>query len=187
VHGASGARRPGVSYRIVEGDGGVPLNVATAGDPAKPAILLVHGIGQSHVSFEAQLRAPLSDEFHVVSFDLRGHGNSGKPWEPEAYKDSARWAGDVRRVIEALGLERPVLLGWSYGTLVVSDYLRRYGTDPARGHRAGRRLRRPDAAAGRAAAGDGRADDAQSRAAVERRSGRERCRRGDHGGPADGP
>jgi non-heme chloroperoxidase len=120
---------PGVSYRIVEGDGGVPLNVATAGDPAKPAILLVHGIGQSHVSFEAQLRAPLSDEFHVVSFDLRGHGNSGKPWEPEAYKDSARWAGDVRRVIEALGLERPVLLGWSYGTLVVSDYLRRYGTD----------------------------------------------------------
>lgn len=120
---------PGVSYRIVEGEGGVPLNVATAGDPAKPAILLVHGIGQSHVSFEAQLRAPLTDEFHVVSFDLRGHGNSGKPWEPDAYKDSARWAGDVRRVIEALGLERPVLLGWSYGTLVVSDYLRRYGTD----------------------------------------------------------
>ena len=48
----------GVSYRIVAGEGGVPLNVATAGDPAKPAILLVHGIGQSHVSFEQQLRAP---------------------------------------------------------------------------------------------------------------------------------
>lgn len=119
----------GVSYRIVDGEGGVPLNVASAGDPAKPAILLVHGIGQSHVSFEQQLRAPLTDEFHVVSFDLRGHGNSGKPWEPEAYKDSARWAGDVRRVVEALGLQRPVLLGWSYGTLVVADYLRRYGTD----------------------------------------------------------
>lgn len=119
----------GVRYRIVEGEGGVPLNVAAAGDPAKPAILLVHGIGQSHVSFEQQLRAPLTDEFHVVAFDLRGHGNSGKPWEPEAYKESARWAGDVRRVIEALDLDRPVLLGWSYGTLVVSDYLRRYGTD----------------------------------------------------------
>jgi pimeloyl-ACP methyl ester carboxylesterase len=120
---------PGISYRVIEGEGGVPLNVASTGDPAKPAILLVHGIGQSHVSFEAQLRAPLSDEFHVVSFDLRGHGNSGKPWEPEAYKESARWAGDVRRVMEALGLKRPVLLGWSYGTMVVSDYLRRYGTD----------------------------------------------------------
>jgi non-heme chloroperoxidase len=119
----------GVRYRTVEGEGGVPLNVASAGDPAKPAILLVHGIGQSHVSFEQQLRAPLTDEFQVVAFDLRGHGNSGKPWEPDAYKDSARWGGDVRRVIEALGLDRPVLLGWSYGTLVVSDYLRRYGTD----------------------------------------------------------
>lgn len=124
---------PGVTYRLVDGDGGVPLNVASAGDPTKPVILLVHGLGQSHVSFEEQLRAPLTEQFHVVSFDLRGHGNSGKPWEPEAYKESARWAGDVRRVIEALRLERPVLLGWSYGTMVVSDYLRRYGTDSIAG------------------------------------------------------
>jgi pimeloyl-ACP methyl ester carboxylesterase len=119
---------PGLRYQTIEGEGGVPLNVVSAGDPARPALLLVHGIGQSHVSFEEQLRGPLAEQFHVVSFDLRGHGNSGKPWSGADYQDSAKWAGDVHRVIETLGLRRPVLLGWSYGTLVVSDYLRHYGT-----------------------------------------------------------
>ncbi len=115
-------------YQTVEGHGGVPLNVVSVGDPSKPTLLLVHGIGQSHVSFEAQLGAPLTAEFHVVTFDLRGHGNSGKPWEAEAYTTSAAWAGDVRAIIDALALEQPLLLGWSYGTLVVADYLREYGT-----------------------------------------------------------
>ncbi len=124
---------PGLRYQTVAGEGGVPLNVVAAGDPARPSMLLVHGIGQSHASFEEQLRGPLAEEFHVVAFDLRGHGNSGKPWNASDYTDSAKWAGDVRRVIEALGLRRPVLLGWSYGTLVVADYLRHFGTQQLAG------------------------------------------------------
>ncbi len=120
-------------YQVVEGSGGVPLNVVTAGDKSKPAILLVHGIGQSHLSWENQLGAPLTDEFYVVAFDLRGHGNSGKPWNADAYQDYRNWAGDVQRVIAATGIDRPVLVGWSYGTLVVSDYLRTYGASGLRG------------------------------------------------------
>ena len=77
---ADGAARAPLQYQTVLGAGDVPLNVVTAGDPAKPAILLIHGIGQSHLSFEHQLQSPLTDEFYVVSFDLRGHANSGKPW-----------------------------------------------------------------------------------------------------------
>ncbi len=119
---------PGLRNQTVEGEGGVPLNVVSAGDRSRPALLLVHGIGQSHVSFEEQLRGSITDQFYVVSFDLRGHGNSGKPWNAADYTDSKKWAGDVHRVIEALGLRKPVLLGWSYGTLVVADYLRHYGT-----------------------------------------------------------
>ncbi len=115
-------------FSRVEGTGGVPLNVVEAGERGKPAILLVHGIGQSYLSFEPQLRSALADEFHLVAFDLRGHGASGKPWQRDAYVDSAAWAGDVQRVIAATGLQRPVVLGWSYGTLVVGDYLRHAGT-----------------------------------------------------------
>jgi len=114
-------------YQTVAGHGGVPLNVVSAGDPSNPALLLVHGIGQSSVSFEEQMVPELYEEFHLVTFDLRGHGNSGKPWDAQAYTDSASWAGDVQRIIEALDLDRPVILGWSYGTLVVADYLRHYG------------------------------------------------------------
>jgi pimeloyl-ACP methyl ester carboxylesterase len=115
-------------FRTVESADGVPLNVVTAGDPTHPAILLVHGIGQSYLAFENQLSSSLRQKYYLVAFDLRGHGNSGKPWRPEAYSDRATWAGDVNSVIRALGLRRPVILGWSYGTLVVLDYMRLHGT-----------------------------------------------------------
>jgi pimeloyl-ACP methyl ester carboxylesterase len=115
-------------FRTVEGAGGVPLNVAEAGDASKPAILMIHGIGQSYLSFDRQLGSTLAQDYHLVAFDLRGHGNSGKPWTAEAYKDTAIWAEDVKRVIAATQLAKPVVLGWSYGTAVVADYVRHVGT-----------------------------------------------------------
>jgi pimeloyl-ACP methyl ester carboxylesterase len=124
---APGGDHEGLRYRVVEGVDGVPLNVVEAGDPARPGLLLVHGIGQSTLSFENQLHSTLAQEFHLVAYDLRGHGNSGKPWNREAYVDSAKWAGDLERVRVATGLVRPVLVGWSYGTVVTADYLRHYG------------------------------------------------------------
>jgi pimeloyl-ACP methyl ester carboxylesterase len=120
-------------FTSVAGAGGVPLNVVSAGDPSNPSILLVHGIGQSYVSWENQLRSPLTDHFFVVAYDLRGHGNSGKPWNKEAYQDYRQWAGDVQAVIAAMHLDHPVLVGWSYGTLAVADYLRAYGASGLRG------------------------------------------------------
>jgi pimeloyl-ACP methyl ester carboxylesterase len=124
---APGEEHEGLRYRVVEGVDGVPLNVVEAGDPSRPGLLLVHGIGQSALSFENQLHSTLAQEFHLVAYDLRGHGNSGKPWNREAYVDSAKWAGDLERVRVATGLVRPVLVGWSYGTVVTADYLRHYG------------------------------------------------------------
>lgn len=124
---AAGEEHDGLRFSTVEGVDGVPLNVVEAGDPAKPGILFVHGIGQSYLSFENQLHSPLAQEFHLVAFDLRGHGNSGRPYNREAYVDSAKWAGDLERVRVATGLAHPVLVGWSYGTVVTSDYLRHYG------------------------------------------------------------
>ena len=115
-------------YQTVEGAGGVPLNVVTAGDPGSPAILFIHGIGQSHYSFVRQLDSDLADDFFLVAFDLRGHGASGKPWATEAYSESEVWAQDVAAVIAATRLDRPVVVAWSYGTLVAMDYVREFGT-----------------------------------------------------------
>lgn len=130
---AAPAASPALNFQMVEGAGGVMLNVVTAGDKSKPAILLVHGIGQSYVSWENQLRAPVTDEFYVVAFDLRGHGNSAKPYGKEFYNDYRNYAGDVQAVIKATGIQKPLLVGWSYGTLVVADYLRTYGPGELRG------------------------------------------------------
>jgi pimeloyl-ACP methyl ester carboxylesterase len=121
------------SFRTVEGTGGVPLNVVTVGDPKNPPILLVHGLGQSYLSFEPQFRSELASRYFLVAFDLRGHGNSAKPWDRAAYAHDAIWAEDVERVVRALQLRPPVIVGWSYGTLVAVDYLRRAGADAVAG------------------------------------------------------
>jgi pimeloyl-ACP methyl ester carboxylesterase len=61
--------------------------------------------------------------------DIRGHGRSDKPLDPNAYDDSAQWAADVNNVITGLGLKQPVLCGWSYGGAIICDYLRAHGDD----------------------------------------------------------
>ncbi len=63
----------------------------------------------------------------MVTFDLRGHGNSDKPLVAEAYRESRRWADDIDAIIRRVGLHKPVLAGWSYGGRVMCDYLTHYG------------------------------------------------------------
>jgi pimeloyl-ACP methyl ester carboxylesterase len=125
---AARAAEPALEFRTVAGAQGVPLNVVTTGDRAGRPVVFVHGIGQSYVAFENQLRSSLRRSLFLVAFDLRGHGNSGKPWNPDAYSDRAIWAADLDSVIRGLELREPLLVGWSYGTLVVLDYVRVHGT-----------------------------------------------------------
>ena len=117
------------NYSTVQGAGGVPLNVVTAGDPASPPILLIHGFGQSHYSFVHQLNSDLAEDYFLVTFDLRGHGASGKPWAAEDYSEHTVWAEDVAAVVSATGIERPVVVAWSYGTMIAMDYIREFGVD----------------------------------------------------------
>ena len=72
-------------------------------------------------------RASELQSFHLVAFDMRGHGQSDKPDVPAAYQSSNVWADDVAAVIDGLGLENPLAVFWSYSGLVLCDYLRRYG------------------------------------------------------------
>jgi non-heme chloroperoxidase len=75
-----------------------------------------------------QLDSDLAREFHIVTYDLRGHGNSDKPLDPAAYRNSVAWGHEVQAVIDATGLKRPVLVGWSYAGRVISDHLATVGT-----------------------------------------------------------
>lgn len=116
----------------IEGAGGVPLHTETAGDPEAPPILFLHGVGQSHFMFHRQFESSLAEDFFLVSFDLRGHGASGKPWTDAAYAPAA-FASDVAAVLNGVGARRPLIVAWSYGTLVALDYLRAQGVGNASG------------------------------------------------------
>ena len=111
------------------------LNVAVQewGDPKGPDILFVHGFSQSHLSWSKQVLSDLARTFHMVTYDLRGHGQSDKPLDAIFYIESHRWADELMAVMEATGVCRPVLVGWSYGGRIVSDYLMKYGDEAIAG------------------------------------------------------
>ena len=117
---------PYKAYTVKSADG-VALAVQEWGNPSGPEILFIHGFSQSSLSWSRQVKSDLAKEFRMVTFDLRGHGNSDKPLVAEAYRESRRWADDIDAIIKQVGLRKPVLVGWSYGGRVMNDYLTHYG------------------------------------------------------------
>ncbi|MEM9047627.1 MAG: alpha/beta hydrolase [Pseudomonadota bacterium] len=111
----------------VIGAGGVALHVRDSGPSEAPAILMIHGWSQYHGCWQAQ--TPLAARFRLVSYDLRGHGASEKPGADEAYAGGAVWGEDVAAIITALALNRPILVGWSYGSRSVAAFLERFGSE----------------------------------------------------------
>ena len=107
---------------------GLELATYETGTPDGPAILFLHGFSQSALSWQGQMQDDgLGAQFRMVAYDLRGHGASGQPADPARYADDSLFAGDTAAVIAALGLKRPVLVGWSYAGRLINDYLRLHG------------------------------------------------------------
>ncbi|MDG4649287.1 alpha/beta fold hydrolase [Roseibacterium sp. SDUM158017] len=96
------------------------------GDETRPPILLIHGWAQQSVCWQP-VTERLSDRFFVVAMDLRGHGASDKPSHDAAYTDTRLWGDDVKAVMDATGLQRPVLTGWSYASRVIAAHVATYG------------------------------------------------------------
>lgn len=88
-------------------------------------VLLVHGWMCSSRFWQRNV-PDLATGFRVVTLDLRGHGNSSKALAGHTIRQYAR---DVRAVVEHLGLQAPVLLGWSLGGPVVLSYYEQFGKD----------------------------------------------------------
>jgi non-heme chloroperoxidase len=114
------------SHRVV-GGGGAQLHVIETGTTSGRPILFIHGTSQCWRNWSRQMSSNLADDYRLVAMDLRGHGLSDRP--REGYTDSRLWADDVNATIQALGLDHPILCGWSYGPLVILDYIRHYGED----------------------------------------------------------
>jgi non-heme chloroperoxidase len=90
-------------------------------------ILLLHGFSQAHGAWRHQVASDLAQRFRLVTYDLRGHGDSDKPAGAHYYREGRRWADELDAVIAQSGLHRPIVVAWSYAGRVVLDYLAAYG------------------------------------------------------------
>ena len=93
-------------------------------------VVLIHGVCMSRRFFERNTEA-LAERFRVVSVDLRGHGESPAS---EGGHTVAQYAQDVKHLLDTLGLEDAVLVGWSMGSFVIWDLVRQFGAGGIAAH-----------------------------------------------------
>ncbi|WP_072690742.1 alpha/beta fold hydrolase [Rhodococcus marinonascens] len=116
-----------MAIRETVGIDGTPLVYSVTGAPEARPLVLLHGWAQSSKCWGADVLDDFAARYRVIAVDLRGHGYSGAP--DTGYDDSAIWAGDVDAVLAAESVTSgAVLLGWSYGGLVICDFLEAHGT-----------------------------------------------------------
>lgn len=99
----------------VRGDG-LALAVFEHGDRGRPTIVLVHGYPDSHAVWDRVAEA-LAARFHVVTYDVRGAGDSDVPASREGYRLS-HLAADLEAVIRATAGGRPAhVVGHDWGSI----------------------------------------------------------------------
>jgi lipase len=93
------------------------LNLHAWGDPAMPPLVCLHGVTAHGRRFRRLAEERLAADFHVVSPDLRGHGNSD--WDPPW--TIATHAHDVLETLDAAGIRRASWIGHSFGGRLVLE------------------------------------------------------------------
>jgi peroxiredoxin len=94
-----------------QGVGGVRIVADRLGDPAAPAVVFLHGGGQTRRSWGGAAAAVAERGWQAIPVDLRGHGESD--WSKDGDYRVTTFAGDVVEVLRHL--PRPVLVGASLG------------------------------------------------------------------------
>lgn len=92
------------------------LSVLEAGTAGRP-LLLLHGFTGAKEDFGDWVDHFAAEGWWVVAPDLRGHGDSHKPSDEDAYS-LALFAGEVLALVDELGWDRFALLGHSMGGMI---------------------------------------------------------------------
>jgi proline iminopeptidase len=97
----------------------------------RPTVVLLHGgPGLDHTFYKGEDALALADVAQVICYDQRGNGRSDWGSPDEWTLDT--WADDVVRLCDALGVERPVIVGASFGGFVAQRYLARHFDHPSK-------------------------------------------------------
>ena len=98
--------------------GGVSTRVAEAGNPASPALILLHGTGGHWEAYAANL-GPLSQHFHCIAIDMVGNGFTDKP---DYDYEIGVYVAHVTGVLDALGVPVASFIGMSLGSWVAARF-----------------------------------------------------------------
>ena len=85
--------------------------------PRQRSVMFIHGAANDHSVWALQSRYFAYHGFNVLAVDLPGHGKSTGP-ALSSIQDMAGWAV---RVLDAIGIERAVLVGHSMGSLIALE------------------------------------------------------------------
>jgi pimeloyl-ACP methyl ester carboxylesterase len=88
-----------------------------------PDVVMVHGITGNLAVWHLHIAPALSDRFRILTYDLRGHGYTDTP--PSDYTPDAM-ASDLLNLLDALGIDRPVIVGHSYGADIALYFAGRF-------------------------------------------------------------
>ena len=95
---------------FVERDG-VRIFYEAAGEG--PPVLLSHGYSATSRMWRGQVEA-LAPRYRIITWDMRGHGQSDSPDDPALYSEAAT-VGDMAAILDALGIDTAVIGGLSLG------------------------------------------------------------------------
>lgn len=108
---------------------GVQIHVWDAGDPDAQALVFIPGLTFSGEVFKGQLKH-FCDRYRVVLVDPRGQGLSTKAPMGNDYQTHG---ADLVKVLDELGIVKPVLVGWSCGNLEAWAFMEQAGVDAVAG------------------------------------------------------
>lgn len=103
---------------------GTPLAFAAGGPESGRAIICANGLGVS-TFFWDYVGERFATDHQVIVWDYRGHGASGKPRHVDGIT-MAMIADDMARVLDAVGVERAVVLGHSLGCQTIFEFYRHF-------------------------------------------------------------
>ncbi|KAJ7592386.1 alpha/beta-hydrolase [Mycena floridula] len=93
---------------------GASIFASAYGEARKPAIVSIHGVKLSGDVFESLVNvARLSENFYLITYDMRGHGRSSKSTDPEGHA-SKLYANDFVAVCKASNVAKAFLLGYRH-------------------------------------------------------------------------
>lgn len=102
---------------------GVSIYVEDINPGGGMPVLFIHGWPVNQKMYEYQFNLLPNYGFRCIGMDLRGFGNSSRPWNGFSYN---QLADDLRAVVDTLGLKSFILVGFSIGGAIAIRYLARH-------------------------------------------------------------